>query len=442
MAMAAIEALPVGSIGWTSRGNSFVSLSTYKLNRNFEQRTISDPCLNCIALKRTLREGKWRQQRLDSGLRFSLPSGRVSCRIRQFEKCVPRAVSSDYVGDAEPSSSSSLSFSEGELTGEETEDSNSESSSESAEKSDLTFAQKAVLFQDAFWRFLRPHTIRGTLLGSTALVARALIENPQLINWALLPKALRGVLALLCGNGYIVGINQIYDVGIDKINKPFLPIAAGDLSIPVAWGLVLGLAALGIGIASTNFGPLIAVLYSFGLFLGTIYSVPPFHLKRFAVPAFLIIATVRGFLLNFGVYYATRAALGLEFRWSPSIVFITCFVTVFATVIAITKDLPDIEGDRKFNISTFATKMGVRNISFLGAGLLLANYVGAIVAAIYLPQSFNRKVMIPAHAILAAGLVYQTWLLDSAKYTKESIAAFYRFIWNLFYSQYILLPFI
>lgn len=47
---------------------------------------------------------------------------------------------------------------------------------------------------------------------------------------------------------------------------------------------------------------------------------PPFRLKRFAVPAFLIIATVRGFLLNFGVYYATRAAIGLNtFAWSPAI---------------------------------------------------------------------------------------------------------------------------
>ena len=36
-----------------------------------------------------------------------------------------------------------------------------------------------------------------------------------------------GVLALLCGNGYIVGINQIYDVDIDIVNKPFLPIASG-----------------------------------------------------------------------------------------------------------------------------------------------------------------------------------------------------------------------
>lgn len=40
--------------------------------------------------------------------------------------------------------------------------------------------------------------------------------------------------------------------------------------------------------------------------------------------------------------------------------FITCFVTVFATVIAITKDLPDIEGDKQFGIETFATRMGVR----------------------------------------------------------------------------------
>ena len=32
---------------------------------------------------------------------------------------------------------------------------------------------------------------------------------------------------------------------------------------------------------------------------------------------------------------------------SPPIMFITFFVTLFATVIAITKDLPDVEGDRK-----------------------------------------------------------------------------------------------
>ncbi|XP_056696048.1 homogentisate solanesyltransferase, chloroplastic isoform X2 [Spinacia oleracea] len=278
---------------------------------------------------------------------------------------------------------------------------------------------KVSEFRDAFWRFLRPHTIRGTALGSFALVSRALIESPSLISWSLVLKAVSGLVALICGNGYIVGINQIYDIGIDKVNKPYLPIAAGDLSVGSAWVLVLIFAVTGLSIVASNFGPFITSLYCLGLFLGTIYSVPPFRMKRFPVVAFLIIATVRGFLLNFGVYYATRAALGLPFVWSYPVVFITTFVTLFALVIAITKDLPDVEGDRKFQISTLATKLGVKNIALLGSGLLLVNYIGSIVAAIFLPEAFRRSLMIPTHTILAICLVFQTWLLDQAKYSQS-----------------------
>lgn len=87
-------------------------------------------------------------------------------------------------------------------------------------------------------------------------------------------------------------------------------------------------------------------LYSFGLFLGGIYSVPPIRTKKNPVLAGLTIATVRGFLLNFGVYYAVKDALGVAFEWSPKVSFIARFMTAFATVIAVTKDLPDIEGDK------------------------------------------------------------------------------------------------
>ncbi|XP_024986797.1 homogentisate solanesyltransferase, chloroplastic [Cynara cardunculus var. scolymus] len=301
---------------------------------------------------------------------------------------------------------------------------------------------KVADFKDAFWRFLRPHTIRGTALGSVSLVTRALLENPNLIRWSLLFKAFSGLVALICGNGYIVGINQIYDIGIDKVNKPYLPIAAGDLSVQSAWFLVLSFAVVGVIIVGMNFGSLITSLYCLGLFLGTIYSVPPFRMKRFPVVAFLIIATVRGFLLNFGVYYAVRAALGLTFQWSSPVAFITTFVTLFALVIAITKDLPDVEGDRKFQISTFATKLGVRNIALLGSGLLLINYIGSVAAAFYMPQAFRGSLMIPFHAILASCLIFQAWVLERANYTQEAIAGFYRFVWNLFYAEYIVFPFI
>lgn len=59
-------------------------------------------------------------------------------------------------------------------------------------------------------------TLISLLFVSSALVARVLIENSNLIKWSLLLKAFSGLLALICGNGYIVGINQIYDIGIDK----------------------------------------------------------------------------------------------------------------------------------------------------------------------------------------------------------------------------------
>ncbi|KAI7839417.1 hypothetical protein COHA_006818 [Chlorella ohadii] len=305
-----------------------------------------------------------------------------------------------------------------------------------------TAAQKIVAFKEAFWKFLRPHTIRGTILGSTAVTTIALLENTGLIDWALLPRAALGVLALLCGNGYIVGINQIYDVEIDAVNKPFLPVAAGELSQGAAWALCLLLAAGGVAITSLNFGPLITGLYCFGLFLGTIYSVPPLRLKRSAIAAFMIIATVRGFLLNFGVYHAARAALGLPFAWNPSITFITAFVTLFATVIAITKDLPDIEGDKQFGIETFATRMGVRNIAFLGSGLLVANYVGAIAAALRFPALFNIWTMGAGHAVLAVVLIYKTIKLDAAHYSQQAIKDYYGAIWLNFYCEYLLLPFL
>ena len=280
------------------------------------------------------------------------------------------------------------------------------------------------------------------MLGSTSLTLRVLMENPELVDLALVPRALLGVAALLCGNGFIVGVNQIYDVGIDRVNKPFLPVAAGELSARAAWVLCVLLAALGLAITAANFGGMVTALYTLGIVLGTIYSVPPFRLKRFAVPAFLIIATVRGFLLNFGVYHSVRAALRLPFQWSPHTAFITVFVTLFAVCIALTKDLPDVKGDRAAGIRTFASVLGERRTTLMACGILLANYAGAVALAALRPDVFNAPVMAAGHALLALGLTYNAWNLDRAQYSRTAITSFYRSVWTLFYSEYFLFPFI
>ena len=97
---------------------------------------------------------------------------------------------------------------------------------------------------------------------------------------------------------------------------------------------------------NTFFPALLFKLYMVGWTLGAIYSVPPFRTKKNPILAGLTIATVRGFLLNFGVYFAVKDAVGATFQWSPKVSFIARFMTTFATVIAITKDLPDTEGDK------------------------------------------------------------------------------------------------
>jgi len=231
----------------------------------------------------------------------------------------------------------------------------------------------------ALYKFTRPHTIRGTILASIAGTIRALVDTPGSITnvaWGtMLPRAFIGMIALLLGNAFIVGINQIYDESIDKMNKPFLPVASGEMSKRFAWIAVVTSAIAGPLLVKQFFPLLLFKLYSFGLFLGLIYSVPPIRTKRNPILAGLTIACVRGFLLNFGVYYAVKDAVGAAFSWSPKVSFIARFMTLFATVIAITKDLPDIEGDKvRFVISN---QTGVQ-VSLSGMQICRMNSIGFV----------------------------------------------------------------
>ena len=105
----------------------------------------------------------------------------------------------------------------------------------------------------------------------------------------------------------------------------------------LAWTVVMTSVIAGPVIVKTLFSDVIFKLYAFGLTMGGLYSVPPFQFKRSAILAGLTIACVRGFLLNFGVYYAVKEALCIPFQWNRAVIFLARFMTVFAGVIAVTK---------------------------------------------------------------------------------------------------------
>ena len=76
---------------------------------------------------------------------------------------------------------------------------------------------------------------------------------------------------------------------------------------------------LGPLIVAKFFSPLLFKLYMLGWALGSLYSVPPVRTKRNPVAAAVTISLVRGFLLNFGVYYAVKEAIGAPFSWNPKV---------------------------------------------------------------------------------------------------------------------------
>src|SRR3954465_5948787 len=147
------------------------------------------------------------------------------------------------------------------------------------------------------WRFARPHTIVGTTLSVLALYAIAAVEyagdalDAKLfdLGWTLV--AAWGV------NVFIVGINQAEDVEIDRINKPFLPIAAGDLSPAAARRIVAASAVIPLVLAVTQGGGGRGGV-ALGLGVGMASSVPPLRLKRFPLLASLSITFVRSAVVN------------------------------------------------------------------------------------------------------------------------------------------------
>ena len=322
----------------------------------------------------------------------------------------------------------------------------------SASSSSLMMVIQSKLF--ALYKFTRPHTIRGTILASICGTIRALRDTPDwwtttaiaagssagtttlvMVLRNMLPRAFIGMLALLFGNAFIVGINQIYDQSIDKMNKPFLPIVSGEMNTNTAWLIVSLSAIIGPILVYQNFPTILFQLYSFGLFLGLIYSVPPIRTKQNPILAGLTIASVRGLLLNFGIYYAVKDTFARNsFTWSPHVSFIARFMTIFATIIAITKDLPDLEGDKANQIETFVTKFGIANIAKGATVLLFGNYIHAIMTGIVQRTIFAPLPMIGGHAVLASILLYRYRQLQPN--SMASVKHFYKHIWDLFYLEY------
>lgn len=153
----------------------------------------------------------------------------------------------------------------------------------------------------SLYRFSRPHTIIGTAL-SVCSISLAAVQGTPIASWGsqqlwVLAAALSSA---LLANISIVGTNQCFDVHIDKINKPYLPLASGEWSLAtgIAVSTVTGVLACAVAIASGSM-PLIATVFG-SIALGVAYSadVPLLRWKRYPLAAATCILVVRAVLVQ------------------------------------------------------------------------------------------------------------------------------------------------
>ena len=289
----------------------------------------------------------------------------------------------------------------------------------------------------SFWKFSRPHTIIGTSLSVLALYFISLSTTGNIITAINLEQMLAVWLACFCGNVYIVGLNQLYDIAIDRINKPDLPLAAGEFTLQQGQFIVSVTGILALAIASLS-GVWLFATVAISLMIGTAYSVPPIRLKQFPFWAAFCILTVRGIIVNIGLFLHYGNKLNGREALNPYVWTLTLFILLFTVAIAIFKDVPDLEGDRKYNIKTFTIVMGKSAVFNLSRWVITICYFGMIFAGFFWLTSLNVSFFIASHVMLLGLLWWRSRNVDLEE--KSAIASFYQFIWKLFFLEYLLFP--
>ncbi|KAM3098003.1 homogentisate phytyltransferase [Phormidesmis sp. 146-35] len=284
----------------------------------------------------------------------------------------------------------------------------------------------------AFWKFSRPHTIIGTSCSVLGIYLIALSGTDLSNREKFVSSILITLIACLCGNVYIVGLNQLEDVAIDRINKPHLPLASGEFSRWQGQVIVAITGVLAIGLAASQSSYLLAMV-GLSLAIGTAYSLPPIRLKRFPFWASFCIFGVRGAIVNLGLFLHYNNGLPI-----PAKVYaLTLFILVFTFAIAIFKDIPDMEGDRQYNISTFTLTLGQKAVFNLSRWVLTVCYLGMAIASLKLPF-VNAPFSIISHLLALGSLWLRSYKIDIQD--KHEIAKFYQFIWKLFFLEYLIFP--
>lgn len=285
------------------------------------------------------------------------------------------------------------------------------------------------------WKFSRPHTIVGSVISMCAIFVMVIREDRD----AQLPLLLMAIVTAIGCNIYIVGINQVADVHIDRINKPWLPIPAGLVSVKNA-KIIVGVSLLVSLCTALYVSPWFFAIIVFSAGSGWAYSMPPLYLKKHHFSAMLAITLVRGVMINICIFLVLNHKINAVVNMPPDMQILTLFIVIFTIAISWFKDLPDMEGDAVYHIRSMAIVYSPRTVfttgNLLVGGMYMLSigfyYAGAIGAV----PVFSSLVLFWGHIILLLLFIANAWHTNLAQ--PYSVIKFYKRFWWFFFAEYAL----
>lgn len=143
--------------------------------------------------------------------------------------------------------------------------------------------------------------------------------------------------------------NMVFDIDIDKLNKPLRPIPSQKISRKIVLYLSIFLFLLAI-FSALLINWQLALLFSAFFVEAIFYSTPPLRLRRFLLFSNFNAAFIFGLIPLLMVKLVTNLSLPLEFS-----LYILALIFIVATV----KDYEDIRGEKLIGIKTIPNFFGV-----------------------------------------------------------------------------------
>ncbi len=214
-----------------------------------------------------------------------------------------------------------------------------------------------------FWKLARPFTL---LAPSVGVVAGAVVASRGAPPF----QSLFAIAAAAFLNAASNSVNQIFDLPIDRINKPDRILPSGKLSLKEAWGMAALFFAASFTAAWQVWNRQFFAIVLAAACITFFYSSPPVRAKRFPFLANFWIALPRGTLLVVSGWASVRNI------WDPEIWILGALFGLFVFGAATTKDFSDVEGDLRYGCRTLPSLLGFRGAALFMVPFLVFPFLG------------------------------------------------------------------